>query len=123
MIASRQWLQRASAGLLGLGLAAATNLPVSAATARCVVRLSGRTVFDNACDFRQFSGNGSFTINAFGNNTIASYSVISVSIVSPGVAEVRGLTFDGINSRWGVAQRSSRDNACWIDDDFQICAY
>jgi hypothetical protein len=46
-----------------------------------------------------------------------------VQIVQPGVAEVRGLTRAGINSRWGSAQRSKRDRACWRGSDFWVCAY
>ena len=48
---------------------------------------------------------------------------ISVTIVATGVAEVRGLTTDGINSRWGSAVRSKVDSACWTGSDFEICAY
>ncbi len=37
--------------------------------------------------------------------------------------EVRGLTMDGINSRWGAADRSEADPACWTGSDFEVCAY
>lgn len=109
--------------LFGLGVAAIDSLPVSASPARCVVAEAGRTTFDGPCDFRQFGGDGSFTITSLKSNLIAGRSVISVTIVSPGVAEVRGVTPAGINSRWGAAQRSNRDRACWLGDDFRICAY
>jgi len=48
--------------------------------------------------------------------------LISVTMISPGVAEVRGLTRAGINSRWGEARRSTQDRSCWTGSDFQICA-
>jgi hypothetical protein len=48
--------------------------------------------------------------------------MISVSVVRPGVAEVRGLTKRGINSRWGEARRSKSNRACWVGEDFKICA-
>jgi hypothetical protein len=48
---------------------------------------------------------------------------ISVTIIEKGTAEVRGLTKDGINSRWGAAQRSTTDKACWTGSDFEVCAY
>lgn len=48
---------------------------------------------------------------------------ISVTIIEKDAAEVRGLTKDGINSRWGAAQRSTTDKACWTGTDFEICAY
>ena len=40
-----------------------------------------------------------------------------------GAADVRGLTRDGINSRWGAAARSEFDPACWGGTDFEVCAY
>ncbi|WP_017295364.1 hypothetical protein [Geminocystis herdmanii] len=46
-----------------------------------------------------------------------------MAIIKSGVAEVRGLTTAGINSRWGEARRSKSDKACWVGDDFTICAY
>src|SRR5215469_14716678 len=48
--------------------------------------------------------------------------VLTVSIEPSGIAEVRGLTRRGNNSRWGAAQRSSSDLACWQGSDFKICA-
>jgi len=48
---------------------------------------------------------------------------ISVFIVRPGIAEVRGLTAQGINARWGEARRSARDRACWVGADFSICVH
>ena len=50
-------------------------------------------------------------------------SSISVTILEKGFAEVRGLTRDGINSRWGSAKRSTTDKACWTGADFEVCAY
>ena len=47
---------------------------------------------------------------------------VSVLIMAPGEAEVRGLTAHGINSRWGPAKRSAQDAACWVGADFRICA-
>ena len=46
--------------------------------------------------------------------------ILTISIVemSPGTAEVSGLTMDGINSRWGEARF---DGKCWNGDDFRIC--
>ena len=47
---------------------------------------------------------------------------ISVSILGPGRADVRGLTTEGINSRWGSAVQDVKDPFCWIGTDFRICA-
>jgi hypothetical protein len=91
--------------------------------ARCLVKAAGAPDYRGPCRFTPEKG-GSFTIEparrrAFGNGV----SSISASMVSPGVAEVRGLTPDGINSRWGEARRSKRDRACWLGSDFLICVY
>lgn len=50
-------------------------------------------------------------------------TLISVTVTEPGVAEVSGLTAEGINSRWGEAKRSSKDKACWEGEDFKVCAW
>ncbi len=45
-------------------------------------------------------------------------SLINIDEVSPGLAEVRGLTTGGINSRWGEARH---EGSCWAGSDFRIC--
>lgn len=90
-------------------------------TARCLVASAGNPTWEGPCRFDAERG-GSFTISAperFG----ADIEQISVTITSPGVAEVRGLTADGIISRWGTARRSRRDRACWTGEDFNVCIY
>lgn len=47
---------------------------------------------------------------------------ISVSILGPGRADVRGLTNEGIHSRWGSAVQDLKDPFCWIGTDFRVCA-
>ena len=91
--------------------------------ARCVVTSAGTPTWRGPCLFEAERG-GSFTITrpggaAFGGTITA----ISLGIVSPGVGEVRGLTRDGINSRWGEARRSPRDRACWQGEEFSVCVY
>jgi hypothetical protein len=89
--------------------------------ARCVVKAAGAPDYRGPCRFSPEEG-GSFTIEparrrAFGNGVTS----ISASLIAPGVAEVRGLTRDGVNSRWGEARRSRRDRACWLGSDFSVC--
>jgi len=90
--------------------------------ARCVVTSAGSPTWRGPCDFLAERG-GSFGIRPYRGSFGDGISDISVSIISPGVAEVRGLTRDGINSRWGQARRSRRDAACWVGEDFSICVY
>jgi hypothetical protein len=91
--------------------------------ARCVVTAAGTTPWQGACDFQPERG-GSFTISPpAGRSFTGGVSAISLYIVEPGVGDVRGLTRDGGNSRWGEARRSPRDRACWIGADFSVCVY
>ncbi len=67
--------------------------------------------------------NGSFAVSLSDEKPIIDkITMISVTIVGKGQAEVRGLTTDGINSRWGPAERSETDPACWTGTDFEVCA-
>ena len=91
--------------------------------AQCLIKQSGVTTYAGDCAFHLERG-GSFSIKRSDDEPIQpGVTDISVSIVSPGVAEVRGLTTDGVNSRWGAATRSAVDGACWTGSDFEICAY
>ena len=117
---------RCSAGFLArlLGLAILmTAVGVNAAHARpvrCV--LTGSIPYTGKCDFTH--AGASFSLSPIGRASFPDgVNPVSVAIVAPGVAEVHGLTREGINSRWGEAHRSKRDPACWEGSDFRICAY
>lgn len=103
--------------LLLFGATAAEARP-----ARCVIASAGNPTYRGPCDFQPERG-GSFSISPMRGSFPGGISDISVSMLGGGVAEVRGLTGRGINSRWGEARRSRRDRACWIGDDFSVCAY
>jgi len=90
--------------------------------ARCVIASAESATWRGPCLFLA-EGNGSFSISPRRGDFSDGIGVISVSIIRPGVAEVRGLTADGINSRWGEARRSRRDRACWVGEDFSVCVY
>jgi hypothetical protein len=105
-----------------LALAALAATPALARPARCVVTSAGEPAWRGPCDFIPDSG-GSFGIQPARGRFPDGIGFISVSLIRSGVAEVRGLTSDGINSRWGEARRSRRDPACWIGSDFGVCVY
>jgi len=67
----------------------------------------GKCLFDGSSDGSFHLGNVDSSKPLFGE-----IELVNVVIVSPGVAEVRGLTRAGINSRWGEAHRSTGDRAC-----------
>jgi hypothetical protein len=81
-------------------------------------------VLDAPCGFLAEGKSGSFALRARGGEGELFPGIldVSVTVVSPGVAEVRGLTAAGINSRLGEARRSKKDRACWTGVDFEICA-
>ena len=109
-----------------LAVAAASGAwsPIAIARpARCAIR-SGGAAYAAKCDFIAERGNGGFSVKPIGATYFPDgIRVISVYKIAPLQAEVRGLTRDGVNSRWGPATRSMRDRACWTGDDFSICAY
>ena len=92
--------------------------------ATCQVYSERKLVYNGRCRFTPEEG-GSFTIEHADPKRTVFYGEImsiTVSLVSPGTAEVRGLTRQGVNSRWGRAQRSNDDRSCWEGSDFKICA-
>lgn len=108
-----------AAVLMATGFTAA---PAQAKIARCVIDSEG-TSYKGPCQYNVARG-GTFTVTpahgrSFGQEVVS----ISVFVTQRGFAEVRGLTRDGINSRWGRAVRSRRDSACWVGEDFSVCAY
>jgi hypothetical protein len=108
----------------GLALAAERSGPPRGKEARCTIRQGGEIVLDGPCEFLAEGKSGSFSLWARGGQGELFPGIldVSVTVVSPGVAEVRGLTAAGINSRWGAARRSTKDRACWTGTDFEICA-
>lgn len=101
--------------MIAMGSSAAIARP-----AKCV--LTGSIHYSGKCDFRR-AGPG-FSISPVGHASFSGgINPVNVAIMAPGVAEVRGLTKYGINSRWGAARRSQRDPACWVGSDFRICVY
>lgn len=89
--------------------------------ARCVVTSSGGS-WSGPCLFMAERG-GSFTISRRDRRVFPGGATSITVAVMGGEAEVRGLTRDGINSRWGMASRARGDRACWAGSDFRVCAY
>ncbi|MBN1378559.1 MAG: hypothetical protein JXA04_04935 [Gammaproteobacteria bacterium] len=105
-------------------LAVSTQVNTAERVVRCQVDSNGGESFSGECLFES-KQNGSFHIrNADASKPmLKGISDINVYIVEKGVAEVRGLTEDGINSRWGAAHRSEIDRACWVGSDFKVCVW
>lgn len=108
--------------LLGVAILAALPMTALSApkTATCEVYTADDS-YKGKCIFQSEKG-GSFSIKKPKGEILDGISDISVYVVKKGVAKVSGLTIYGNNSRWGTAVRSSSDKACWVGDDFTICA-
>ena len=110
----------ASAAALAAALALAAPAQAQR-TARCAVASSGSS-WTGPCLFSAERG-GSFSIRRRDGRAFPG-GATSISVAIAGSeADVRGLTRDGINSRWGMASRDRRDRACWRGSDFRVCAY
>lgn len=111
-------------GLILLTYFAASVALAAERSVKCEIDSSGSPAFKGRCLFLSEPG-GSFNLrHADGASPlVGDISDVSVSIIRKNVAEVRGLTGDGVNSRWGEARRSKKDGACWLGSDFKICAW
>lgn len=114
----------AAVAICVLGTAAEVIAQGKSRLVDCRVESEGKVQVNGKCRFTPDEG-GSFTLeHADPKRTLFFGEIMSVtvSVISPGVAEVRGLTRQGVNSRWGEARRSNDDRACWQGSDFKICA-
>ena len=119
-------MTKAAAGaalLLSLACAASAFGETKVRVVDCRIESAGKVEVSGKCRFIPDDG-GTFTLENTDQNKplYGEILTVTVAIVSPGRAEVRGLTKAGINSRWGEATRSARDRACWEGSDFKICA-
>lgn len=116
-------LAAVAACLLSLTFAAPGAAQRGGELVDCRMEAAGKIEVNGKCRVTAETG-GSFTLENVDPKKPLYGSILSVtvSIVSPGVAEVRGLTRQGVNSRWGQARRSNEDRACWEGSDFRICA-
>lgn len=91
---------------------------------KCQIDSSGSPSFKGKCLFMPEKG-GSFSLQSVNRDRPIMEGLIDVNvqIIEKGVAEVRGLTTEGSNSRWGEARRSDKDRACWVGNGFRVCAW
>ncbi|MBJ3775239.1 hypothetical protein [Acuticoccus mangrovi] len=102
-----------AAAVLGSGLLVSAT--AEAKSARCFNSDDGHY----SCDFRQFGGDGSFTITAPARPTY------TVSLFARDAADGFVNYGDRNVPLPGTFYRSGSDRACWISDatQFAICAY
>lgn len=87
----------------------------------CQIDSNNKVAYKGKCLFVS-DADGSFSLSNVDENKVLldEISTVNVSIIEKGLAEVRGLTTSGINSRWGEAKRNK---ACWVGSDFKVCAW
>jgi hypothetical protein len=92
--------------------------------AKCLVDAGYDAQYQGPCLFKGY-GKGSFIISPrFQNGRfVDGISFLSVDIYAKNHANVRVMLEGGISSNWGDAIRSKTQPACWIGDDFKICAW
>jgi hypothetical protein len=116
-----------SAALALIAVVGSAASPAAASIARCVVKTADAR-YVGPCRFSKDRA-GSFNIAPLGRAEFFKHArqdpgITDIRVdVAAGEADVHGLTTSGINSRWGAARRSRADPACWMGDDFSICAY
>lgn len=113
-------------GALGLttGASLSTHAQSGERIVNCRVESNGTPAVRGKCRFVA-GGGGSFVLESVDTRRSLTGPIqhVSVQVVSTDVAEVRGLTKDGINSRWGQARRARDDRSCWVGSDFRVCAW
>jgi hypothetical protein len=94
-----------------------------AKVAQCKASNAAGQAYQGPCNFTA-EERGSFSVEPLlKGKKILGATTVTVWVIEPGVADVSGLTSQGINSRWGEARRSTSDKACWVGSDFKICVY
>lgn len=112
-------------GLIAAAIGAFASPSVAAAqtTARCDIGTSDGESYHGPCIFT-LGPRGSFSVVRHGNAAIVEDLVeIRVAVISPGVAEVHGVTASNTELRWGRATRATSNKACWRSTSFWICVY
>ena len=110
--------------ILTTALTASLLISSQAMAADRIVKCQVNT-YKGSCVFSPDTPKGSFSLTNPDKNKplIDSIAMVNVTIVEQGVAEVSGLTTEGISSRWGEAKRSAKEKACWEGEDFKVCAW
>ena len=88
---------------------------------RCSVSTPGE-YYRGPCYFLAESTGGFSLYRPDAGELVPGTTIVSLGKTSSERGDIRGLTTDGISSRWGEAERSDADPACWGGADFEVCA-
>lgn len=107
--------------VLGLGLSSSSAFAQSK-TVTCQVDDAETTVFKGKCVFTP-QGNGSFYLSGKNLSQTMGIDGLMVYVEQTNVATVQATTLRGGASTWGQAIRSQHQRACWVGQDFKVCAW
>lgn len=93
--------------------------------AQCKITRNDNIMLNGLCRFRQFGGNGSFSLYpaSTGVSLDGGISSLTLTVTSPGVGDVMGLVRNGKAESWGFARQERVDKACWKGNAFRMCIY
>lgn len=110
--------------MLSAGLVATypTLVQAKAKEATCQIDEGGQTLYKGKCNFEP-QGGGSFYISH--PSFVKKVGVESLMVIVEGKdqAVVQASKIGGGGSMWGEAVRSQKQKACWIGNNFKICAW
>lgn len=93
--------------------------------AHCEIEKGGKDLLIGSCRFRQFGGNGSFSVypKSRDERFEGDLTSLTLTVTSPGVGDLKGLVRDGTAENWGTASLDSLQQACWKGNSFRLCIY
>ena len=93
-----------------------------AKNATCQVDEGGKTRYKGVCKFEP-QGGGSFYVSHPNMPKRIGVEGLMVMIESKDYAVVQATKIGGGGSMWGEAIRSQQQKACWLGENFKICAW
>ena len=109
--------------LIGLSiLTCSTVVTASPKSAVCQINEDGRQLYKGKCQF-EAQGGGSFYISHPSFVQKVGVEGLMVTVERKNQAVVQATRIGGGGSIWGEATRSQTQKACWVGNNFKICAW
>ena len=108
---------------MGISILAHSNMVVAAPkSAICQIDEGGRQLYKGKCQF-EAQGGGSFYISHPSFVQKVGVEGLMVMVERKNQAVVQATRIGGGGSIWGEAIRSQTQKACWVGNNFKICAW
>ena len=109
--------------LIGLSiLTCSTVVTAAPKSATCQINEGGRQLYKGKCQF-EAQGSGSFYISHPSFVQKVGVEGLMVIVERKNQAVVQATRIGGGGSIWGEAIRSQTQKACWVGNNFKICAW